>query len=69
MPSTSVPAAKTVGVIARQARAELHQVEYLIRSLGLSPVAKAGNAYIYSDSDAKRICDIIAGRQQEASQQ
>ena len=45
----------TVGTIARTAGADIHRVEYLIRSRGIRPVGRAGNARVFSDKDAERI--------------
>ncbi len=47
----SPPALPTVGVIAKRHDAEIHQVEYVIRTRRLQPVGRAGSAFIYSDND------------------
>ncbi len=50
-----VPTAPTVGEIARRLNVPLHRVEYVIRSRGILPAAKAGNARLFTDEDVSVI--------------
>jgi len=52
---TAVPAAATVGEIARRLAAPVHRVEYIIRTRGLRPGSRAGRAGIYDDADVQYI--------------
>ena len=45
----------TIGVIARRYDVQLHRVEYVIRSRGIQPETRAGNARVFSESDVERI--------------
>ncbi|GMV70167.1 MAG: hypothetical protein DYG93_07655 [Leptolyngbya sp. PLA2] len=47
--------APTVGVIARRFGQPVHRVEYVIRSRGIKPVAWAGHARVFSETDVHRI--------------
>ena len=51
--------ALTVGEIARRVGAPVHRVEYLIRSRRIRCVAIAGNARIFSESDAALIASEL----------
>ena len=53
--SDLLPTAPTVGEIARRLSVPLHRVEYVIRSRGISPTARAGNIRVFSESDVRRI--------------
>lgn len=56
---SSVPAASTVGEIARRLGEPLHRIEYVIRTRGLKPVSRAGHAGIYSEGDVQYIaCEL-----------
>ena len=50
-----LPAAPTVGEIARRHEAPRHRVEYVIRSRGISPISRAGNARIFSEAAVELI--------------
>lgn len=50
-----IPSESTVGEIARRSSFPAHRVEYVIRSRGIIPSGRAGNAYIYSEADVRRI--------------
>ncbi len=56
----------TIGVIAARLGVPKHRVEYVVKSRGIAPVARAGNARVFSDADATRISRIIRGRDVEA---
>lgn len=45
----------TVGEIARRIGYPLHRVEYIIRSRGIEPTGRAGNARVFTDADVSRI--------------
>ena len=56
----------TVGVISRELHVPVHRVEYVIRSRDIRPLARAGNARVFSDADVKIIAEElqrIRGRQ------
>jgi DNA-binding transcriptional MerR regulator len=53
--ATSRQTFNTIGEIARRAEANIHRVEYLIRSRGIRPSGMAGNARVFSEDDAIRI--------------
>lgn len=50
-----IPTAPTVGEIARRLKVPLHRVEYAIRSRGILPAARAGNARLFTESDVIHI--------------
>ena len=50
-----VPAAPTVGEIARRIDQPIHRVEYLIRARHIRPSAVAGNVRIFTEADVDRI--------------
>lgn len=50
-----VQAVPTVGEIARRAGADIHRVEYVIRTRGIQPVSRAGNVRVFAESDVQRI--------------
>jgi hypothetical protein len=45
----------TVGEIARRVGAPVHKVEYVIRTRGIRPCGRAGNARVFSEVDVARI--------------
>ncbi|HZL33898.1 MAG TPA: hypothetical protein VFC78_01230 [Tepidisphaeraceae bacterium] len=45
----------TSGLIAKTSGKPQHKVEYVIKSRGIKPIARAASANIYSDADADRI--------------
>jgi hypothetical protein len=49
--STSVPAAPTIGEIARRLGEPVHRIEYVVRSRDIQPASWAGNARIFSEAD------------------
>ena len=49
----------TVGEIAARCRCSIHQVEYVIRSRGLQPAARAGRIRIFSAEDLDFIAKTI----------
>ncbi len=46
-----VPAAPTIGEIARRLGVAVHRVEYVIRTRNLRPAARAGNIRVFSAND------------------
>ncbi len=50
-----IPAAPTVGEIARRLGEPLHRVQYVIRSRNIKPAVRAGNLRIFSDPDVRYI--------------
>lgn len=57
----------TIGEIARRTKAGIYQVEYVIRSRQLAPVAWAGNARVFSESDAELIASELRRIAEERS--
>jgi hypothetical protein len=55
MDSKIASRAPTVGVISRALGVPVHKVEYVIRARAIMPMAWAGNARIYSESDVQFI--------------
>ena len=55
-----IPIAPTVGENARRLGVPLHRVEYVIRSRGIRPTARAGNARLFTDNDVCRIKSELA---------
>ena len=53
--STVVAALPTVGTIASRTKRSHHQIEYLIKSRGIKPIGRAGNAYVYSEASVGQI--------------
>lgn len=53
--SELLPTAPTVGEIARRLEVPLHRVEYVIRSRGIRPTSRAGNARVFSDAAVEMI--------------
>lgn len=45
----------TIGVIADQVGKKPHHVAYVVRSLGLKPIARAGVLRVFSEADVIRI--------------
>ena len=58
--SQLVPTAPTIGVIARRLNVPQHRVEYVIRSRGIRPAARAGNARIFTEDDVGHIQSELA---------
>lgn len=50
----------TVGAIARRLKRPLHRIEYLIRSRGLQPCGRAGNARIFSEDQVDYIASELS---------
>ena len=53
--TASIPSASTVGVIANRVDKPVHRIAYVIRSRGIAPMAKAGNARVFSEEAVQRI--------------
>lgn len=53
--SISIPLVPTVGEIARRLKAPVHRVEYVIRTRGIQPIGRAGNARVFAATDVERI--------------
>ena len=51
---SSIPAAPTVGEIARRLGEPVHRIEYVIRSRDIQPAGRAESAYIYTEADVRR---------------
>jgi len=49
------PPIPTVGEIARRFGEPLHRIEYVIRSRGIKPLGRAGNARVFSELAVERI--------------
>ena len=49
----------TVGTLARRYGEPLHRVEYVIKTRGIRPCGRAGNARVFSEEDAARIGDEL----------
>ncbi len=63
-----IPSEPTVGEISRRSGFPAHRVEYVIRSRGIMPSGRAGNAYIYSEADVRRIISELQRIDRERSQ-
>lgn len=48
-----------VGELVRRLGVPIHRVLYVIRSRGIRPVSKAGNARLFSEADAKRLASEL----------
>lgn len=55
MPQSTPSSVPTVGEIGRRLGVPVHKVEYVIRARGIVPVAWAGNARVFSETDVHRI--------------
>lgn len=55
----TISQALTVGEIARQAGCPVHRIEYIIRSRGILPVQRAGNARVFALGDVEYITDEV----------
>ena len=53
--SSATQMAPTVGEIARRIGCPIHRVEYVIRSRGLRPKERAGNARVFAEEDVRYI--------------
>ena len=49
----------TVGTLARRYGEPLHRVEYVVKTRGIRPCGRAGNARVFSEEDAARIGDEL----------
>ena len=63
--SSSVPAAPTVGEIARRLGEPVHRIEYVIRARQIQPVSTAGNSRVFSDAQVDRIASELRRIDQE----
>ena len=54
-----VPAALTIGEIARRLGVAVHRVEYLVRTRNLKAAARAGNIRLFSETDVTYIAGEI----------
>ena len=52
---TKTPVARTAGWIAMELLVPIHRVQYIIRTRGIRPIAKAGNTGIYDREAVARI--------------
>lgn len=50
-----MPVPTAIGEIARRLQAPLHRVEYVIRSRGILPIARAGNARLFTEENVSQI--------------
>lgn len=60
MPAFAPSSVPTVGEIARRLGVPVHKVEYVVRARGIVPVAWAGNARVFAESDVARIASELA---------
>jgi DNA-binding transcriptional MerR regulator len=51
--------APTVGEIARRLRVPVHAIEYIIRTRGIEPVSRAGNARVFTEADISHIASEL----------
>ena len=51
----TLPAALTIGEIARQLDAPLHKIEYIIKSRNIQPTQRAGNSRVFSQASVDYI--------------
>ena len=65
--SQDVPVALTIGEVARQLQVPLHRAEYLVRSRGIQPVARAGNARLFSEADVRQLRSALDQREPDRS--
>ena len=49
----------TVGEIARRYGVPVHRVEYIVKSRGILPQARAGNLRVFADDQIERIAEIL----------
>jgi DNA-binding transcriptional MerR regulator len=56
----SGPSQNTVGEIARRTNQPIHRIEYLIRSRGIEPASRAGNARVFAEPDVDLIAQELA---------
>ncbi len=57
--TTAIPAVPTVGEIARRMGKPIHCVDYVIRTRGIKPIGRAGNANIYAETDIPYIASEL----------
>ena len=55
MSAQAIPTLLTVGVIAERFGVPVHRIAYIVDSRGISPVGRAGSAYIYTEASVQRI--------------
>ena len=53
----------TVGQISKRLGVEIHKVQYMIKSRGVEPAAKAGNAHIYTEDQVTHLAELLGVRQ------
>lgn len=58
--SSDLPAALTIGELARRLNVPIHRVEYHIRAHCIKPSGRAGNCRLFSESDLSRLAALIA---------
>lgn len=58
MPAT-LPNVPTIGEIVRRTGFPLHRIEYVIRTRGIRPTGRAGNARIFTEVDVSRIASEL----------
>jgi DNA-binding transcriptional MerR regulator len=49
----------TVGTLARLCGVPVHAVEYVIRTRGIAPVGRAGNARLYDEAAARWVASEL----------
>ena len=57
---TQEPQALTVGEIARRLGCPVHRIEYLIRSRGMRPSYRAGNARVFTQAQFEDMAGAIS---------
>ncbi len=61
----TLPSMPTVGEIARRAKKPIHCVTYVIRTSGIRPIGRAGNANIYAETDVAYIASELRRIEEE----
>lgn len=57
--STETGVIWTVARIVERTKASRHQVEYVIRTRGINPIATAGSARVFAHADVEAIQDYL----------
>jgi hypothetical protein len=61
MATGTVPTLRTPGVVARELGAPLHRVQYILRSRGIAPAARAGRLRLLDAKGVGAIREALAG--------